>query len=500
MSAYFVSFFLLLVTVDNLWAGATVLRRQFIRETGIANGGKLLTLRGNTPFPNRFVTHDDYHRYGWLVQVERGVIFWSMGIYLRPSLQSAFEHQQRIPAPLNQGVYFINAGIAEDADSAKLDFWSVLSSPSTRIALYEGGEWHDGQVTAEMDVSRWRYLTVAEFSDYLPNSDNLASFPISSAPAIKSRGGVASYVVPSFALPKIVGINHAQRLGEKKFRSIFNKADRRFADGYRLLFNADNIEKIIKALQDQKRQGQQVTMNRYRNEEVANKLRNAFAGNKAFTISMVDPRDELVAGVVGYVHGNRFSPDSVFGDDVNDAKIADFSLMRYLTAHGINFVDAGMVTNYTADIGGYRVTREEFEQLVAELPENPIVLPTGWQGTISLVVASAKTSVGYLQELVDRQQIVGPLLLLRPTDNVRSPQMARADQRVRLLQELLARVEGVTIIESEREVRLFEGLPDSLVPYLREILAIDVDVVGKASIMKVRTKSGFPIPLLKEGQ
>ena len=498
MPIHAIILFLLLVTVNDLWAKATALRRQFIRETGMGRAANFLTLRGNTPFPNKFVADADYHNYGWLVQVELGVIMWSMSVYLRPNLQSAFEHQQRIPYPLSQGVYFINKGIAEDAELSQLDFMSLVTSAETRIALYEGGEWHDGQLNnSEMDLDKWRFLTVAEFSNYLPDKSNLARFPITSSPATDSAGGLARYLVPSFALPKVVGINHSQTLGDKKFRSIFNKSNDRLASGHRLLFNADNIEEIIKALQTQQRRGQQVTMNRYLNEAVADKLRKAFAEDKAFSVSLVDQQGKLVAGVVGYVHGNRFTPDSVFGGDVNDAKIADFALMRYLTAHQINFVDAGMVTNYTASLGGYRVSRVQFEQLVADLPELPVVLPEGWQGEISIVVATKKTSQKHLQYLVDRGLVAGPLLLITTSSAVR-PHLQKAEQRRDGLREVLANIERTVVIEGNHQPRSFDGLPVSLVPYLRDILAIDIDVISKTSIIKVTTMSGFPIPLLEE--
>lgn len=492
--------FLLLVTVDDLWAKATTLRRQFIREIGMGRAANFLTLRGNTPFPNKFVADADYHQHGWLVQVELGVIMWSMSVYLRPNLQSAFDHQQRIPYPLNQGVYFINAQVAHVAEDWERlpKFMALLNHDETTIALYEGGEWHDGQLNNyQMDVNKWRFLTVDEFSNYLPNTTNLARFPITSSPATNSAGGLARYLVPSFALPKVVGINHAQALGDKKFRPIFNKSNDRLASGHRLLFNADNVEEIIKALQTQQRRGQQVTMNRYLNEAVADKLRKAFAEDKAFSVSLVDQQGELVAGVVGYVHGNRFTPDSVFGG-VNEAKIADFALMRYLTAHQINFVDAGMVTNYTASLGGYRVSRAQFEELVAELPKQPVVLPESWQGEISIVVATKKTSQKHLQYLVDRGVVSGPLLLITTSNNAIPPHQQKADQRRDGLREVLANIERTVVIEANRQPRSFDGLPISLVPYLREILSIDVDVIGKVSIMKVTTMSGFPIPLLEK--
>ena len=487
--------FFLLVAGDNLWAKATALRRLFIWETEINKAGKLLTLRGNTQFPNRFVSDTDYHQHGWRVQVELGVMLWGLRIYLRPNLQSAFDHQRSIPSPLNQGVYFINEGIADDADLSKLAFMSLANSAETKIALYEGGEWHDGQDSSEMDLDKWRYLTVGEFSNYLPDKGNLANFPIYPMPATDFTSGLAYYAVRSFCLPKIVGINHAQTLGDRKFRPIFNKTNDRLASGYRLLFNADNIEQIIEALKVQQRKKQLITMNRYRSEATADKLRKAFVGGKAFTVTLVNQQDELVAGVVGFIHGNRFSPDSVFGDDINDAKIADFALIRYLTAHQIDFVDAGMVSNYTAELGGYRLPREQFEQLVAELPEQPVVLPEGWQGAISIVVATKKTSQRYLQHLVDRGVASSPLLLIETSSPIR-PHLQKAGQRRDGLREVLAKVTKVSVIEGNRQARSFDRLPASLVPYLQEILAIDVDVIGKASIMKVTTMSGFPIPLL----
>lgn len=488
---------LLLVTSDNLWAKATALRQLFVWETGINKTGNLLTLRGNTPFPNRFVADANYPQHGWRVQVELGVALWGLRVYLRPNLQSAFDHQQSLPRPLNQGVYFINESIAEDAKLSKLDFMSLATSTETRIALYEGGEWHDGQDNLEMDLDKWRYLTFGEFSNYLPDEGNLAKFPITSIPATELSSGLSYYVIKSFVLPKVIGINHGKTLDDRRFRKIFNKTNDRLASGYRLLFNAGNIEEVIEALQVQQRRKQLVTMNRYRSEAIADKLRKAFAEDKAFTVTLVDQQNELVAGVVGYVHGNRFNPDSVFGNDINDIKITDVALMRYLTAHQIEFVDAGMVTSYTASLGGYRVSREQFEQLVTELPEQPVVLPKGWQGAISTVVATKKTSQRYLQHLVNRGEVSDPLLLITTSSPVR-PHLQKAGQRRDGLREVLAKATKVSIIEANRQPQLFDGLPVSLVPYLQKVLAIDVDVIGKVSIMKVTTMSGFPIPLLDE--
>ena len=352
-------------------------------------------------------------------------------VYVMPSLELAFEHQQRVPYPLTQGLYLINPQFAERADPQAVDFDTLIELPQTRKALYEGGEWHDGETTAEMRPDRWRFISREGFQLYLPSAAQRTNFPVQAIPSSPHFGDEPHYRVPAFTKRKVIGINHADALQDRSLRSVFNKTHTLFKQGYQVVFNED-VEHSITALRHQQRKGQSVEMNRYRDEHVADTFRAAFAAGKAFNALLLSPKEgmelesgresrsaaeQVVAGVVGYVHNNVFSPDSVFGDNIDMVKVVDFALMRYLQAHDINFVNAGMVTPYTESIKGYRVTEQHYQALQQQLPHEPVSLPHGWQDTITVVKATKKRQRPYVEGLIAAGKITLPLLLINSDSN-----------------------------------------------------------------------------------
>ena len=492
---YFVALCCLLFVV--LPAQATSLERMFVRGTQLNRDIWRMTLRGVLPFPDAFVAHPNFATDGWRVLLQHDVRLWYMPIYVMPDLETAFAHQQRVPYPLTQGLYLINAQFAEGTDLSQLNFAELVQLPQTQRALYEGGEWHDGEPTAVMHPDRWRFVSRAEFELYLPSSRNHANFPIQPSPASPHFGDVPHYRVPAFTKRKVIGINHADTFQDRKVRAIFNKTRTLFKQGYRVIFNQD-VEHSITALQNQPRRGQSVEMNRYRDPHVAQELRAAFAAGKAFTALLRNPDDATVAGVVGYVHENVYSPDSVFGD-IDLVKVVDFALMRYLHAHGIDFFNAGMVTPYTESIKGYRISEREYHALRAQLPRDPVSLPhSGWRDAITIVTATPKLIERRAERLVAEGEIPTPLLLITSYSNER-PEQKNARTRTASLEQVLASVESYAIYEPDHPVRRGEGeLPESLRRYLATIHSIEVVPVRGLLYMQVSTLSGFPASLHEE--
>ena len=483
-----------------LEAAATSLERLFVRDTQLGNNVLRLTLRGILPFPNEFVAHPHFADDNWRVLAQHRVMQWSLLIYPMPNLEAAFDHQQRVPLPLTQGLYLINPQF-DQTSLEGVDFAALAQSSQTSFALYEGGEWHDGEPTEEMRADRWRYLSYQELQQYLPSAANQANFAIRTRPADNpSYGNMPFFLVPAFSLSKIIGINHADALQNRRNKAMINLTRRLFTQGYRIVFNED-IELSITALQNQPRNNQELDMNRYLLPNVANNLRAAFANGMGFTVLLRAPDDETVAGIVGYKHGNVYSPDSVFYRNIDEAKVCCLAMLRYLGAHGINFTNAGMVTPFTASLGGYRITEEQFQALVAQLPTTPVSLPTsGWQDAVSIIVPTSKLKRQHLEGLVAAGKVPTPLLLLNSSSGER-PDLAssRNNQRTASMERLLADIDSFIVYESDLppyEVK--GGLPERWRRYFAPMHRIEIIPVEGISFLQVSTLSGFPASLLAD--
>ena len=478
-------------SLESLFVSGTKINHQVLR----------LTLRGILPFPNEFVAHPRFTDDSWRVLLAHNVTSWNLLIYPMPNLEAAFAHQQHVPLPLTQGLYLINPQIEAGASLEGVDFAALAQSSQTSFALYEGGEWHDGESTEEMRADRWLYLNYAELQHYLPAAANQANFAVETLPAAPSYGDVPLFAVPAFSLRKIVGISHADALQSRRNKVAINLTRKLFAQGYRIVFNED-IEPSITALQNQPRNAQTMEMNRYRLANVANNLRAAFAAGQAFTVLLRDPEDKTVAGVVGYTNGNVYSPDSVFYHNIDEAKVSYLAMLRYLRAHGINFTNAGMVTPFTASIGGYRVTEQQYQELVTQLPTTPVSLPTsGWQDAVSIVVPTSRLSLQHLENLVAQGKVpTTPLLLLNSSSGEYPAQRnEKNNQRTASMQRLLANIDSFIVYEPD--LPPWEGsggLPARWLRYFDPIHRIEVMHEEGVTFLLVSTLSGFPASLLAD--
>lgn len=481
-------------------ASSKSLESLFVSGTKINRNVLRLTLRGILPFPNEFVAHPRFADDNWRILSQHEVTQWSLLIYVMPNLEAAFAHQQRVPLPLTQGLYLINPQIDAEASLAKVDFATLAQSSQTSFALYEGGEWHDGEPTEEMRADRWRYLSYAELQQYLPSAANQVNFAIEDMPAIPSYGNAPFFAVPAFSLRKIIGINHTDTLQSRSGKALINLTRKLFAQGYRIVFN-EELEPSIMALQNQPRNDQTVEMNRYRLPNVANSLRHAFAAGMGFTVLLRDPDDKTVAGVVGYTSGNVYRPDSVFYYNIDEAKVSFLAMLRYLGAHGINFTNAGMVTPFTASIGGFRITEQQYRDLVTQLPATPVSLPaSGWQDAVSIIVPTSKLNQQHLERLVAAGKVLTPLLLLNSSSGEYPVQQsAKNNKRTASMARLLADIDSFIVYEPDLPPREESGgLPEHWRRYFDPMHRIEVVPVEGVNFMQVSTLSGFPASLIEE--
>ena len=477
------------------------LESLFVSGTKIGSNVLRLTLRGILPFPNEFVAHPRFVDDGWRALLEHNAPRQYLLIYPMPDLETAFAHQNGLTMPLLQGLYLINPQLEAGASLDEVDFAELSQSPQTTIALYEGGEWHDGEPTDEMRANRWRYLNYAELQQYLPDATNQANFAIDILPALPHYGNAPFFAQPTFGLSKVIGINHTDVLQERRTKKILSKTSTLFKRGYHIVFNED-IEPSITALQNQPRHDQSLEMNRYRIDDVADNLRNAFAAGKAFTALLRAPDGETVAGAVGYLHNNVYSPDSVFYRNIDEAKVVYISMLRYLWSQGISFTNAGMVTPFTANIGGYRITERDYQDLLTQLPSTPVSLPTsGWRDSLAIVVPTAKFNQQRLEALIAQGKVPTPLLLLNSSSGEQpAHKSGKNNARTASLERLLANLDNFVIYEPNLPPWQASGnLPERLQRYFAAIRNIEVmSVEGISFLMRVHTLSGFPASLLVE--
>lgn len=77
--------------------------------------------------------------------------------------------------------------------------------------------------------------------------------------------------------------------------------------------------------------------------------------------------DTLVGGVYGVTMGEFCSGESMFMKEDNASKVGLWTLLQYLKAKGLRFLDTQMVTSVVEQFGGKYIDREEFLDMLEEL-------------------------------------------------------------------------------------------------------------------------------------
>jgi Leu/Phe-tRNA-protein transferase len=150
----------------------------------------------------------------------------------------------------------------------------------------------------------------------------------------------------------------------------------RAQQGYTVRFNT-NFVGALERVRDQVRRGQMPDSSRFRNPVLFQEAVTRFQNGTAFSVEVWNPKQERMAGgLVGYRREGVYSPNSVFYDversedgtlksRVDFAKMALVGLIDALHHAGIDWLDAGMVTGFTAGMKGKLIRAEEFNRLAA---------------------------------------------------------------------------------------------------------------------------------------
>lgn len=204
---------------------------------------------------------------------------------------------------------------------------------------------------------------------------------------------------PGWVLPKLRGVLKLDKetLGGSTYKNLKNQARKYEAKGYKFHFNHD-FEESLNKLADQKRVGQDVDENRFRQAAVFNAALQSYKNGKAFSVEMVDRNGEIKGGFVGYRFGNIIAINSVFYDPPNEedvdltgkteeekkailarplldfAKVPVLALIDRLQAAGIEFIDMGMVSPYSKGLKAKYISQEEFLGMLNKLPKDDVAI------------------------------------------------------------------------------------------------------------------------------
>ena len=282
--------------------------------------------------------------------------------------------------PLTKGMYLIAdvpANFAELPAEEKLKIYRDLF-PKVKVVYFSHETGEPIEITAEektiFDLSKLRTANLGVAGVWFSN--------------------------PGWVLPKLRGVLKLDKetLGGSTYKNLKNQARKFEAKGYTFHFNYD-FKKSLEKLRDQKRVGQDVDENRFRNPAVFNAAVQSYEAGRAFSVEMVDRHGNIKGGFVCFRYGNIVAINSVFYDPPNEddvdmtgkteeekrailerplldyAKITVLPLMDRLLATGvIEFIDMGMVSPYSKSLKAKYISRDEFLGMLAKLPAEDIAI------------------------------------------------------------------------------------------------------------------------------
>jgi Leu/Phe-tRNA-protein transferase len=313
----------------------------------------------------------------------QGVMFWGHSFAVKKSLAEAQAHDAKFTG-LSKIAYLISDVDVSDLHDDTPD--DIVRERFEKIfATADFVYWDDTEAIIKkqdipaklvrMDKAAAAKLIVPETIGYFTRDDR--------GPRFTQSGWV---------FPKIRGELNYKTIfesGSTTIKKIMQDARKFLSRGYTITFNT-NYEEALNMVRDQARvekdeSGRAVKVpenSRYREPAVYGKALEGYRSGHGFSVEVRDPQGKLVGGILGERHGNIVAlettfygyedrPDGTFKSQIDFAKMAVLAALKRLHEHGIDVVDANMVTPFTASLKGEYVSAAQFAGDIERLRRMP---------------------------------------------------------------------------------------------------------------------------------
>jgi Leu/Phe-tRNA-protein transferase len=293
--------------------------------------------------------------------IKSGYMWWNVRVYVVKDLQEALLHMQqpKMKNILGRGLYVFNLG-GSDFESGKV-------RPQTLRDILS-----QGAISFNDPDDLTRYVSYSA-------SDLLSRIDVETAEAkfVQTPGGSNNFFqINGWTLPDPRGLLLFKDLiRTSKYKKIYRNIIWKYfgPGGFKVVFN-QNFEQALQMLKTQSRKNQNEEMNRFYDSSAPNgegaylhAFRHLHQLGKALTVEVLDQNGKLVAGELGYRHGDAFSGESVFYDPevaftkpdgqivlidgIDLANVGAIALAERLHSMGIDVMDAQMKSDFSEQLG-----------------------------------------------------------------------------------------------------------------------------------------------------
>lgn len=341
------------------------------------------------------------------IAARQGVFHWGHSIAVKPTIEAAREHDARFRG-LEKILYFISDVDVSDltdvtAQSSPMDIQRVRFRFSKIFETAEIVYFDDSEAILQNNPNIEPELKKVDpkLARSLMTLNNIYYFTKDDRGPRFNQGG---WVFPQ--IRGVVTYYNVFESGSNTIRKILNQSRSLQNQGYTILFNGNFIESLNMARTQKRLERDEignligvVANSRYRDPETYNLALDSFKIGDSFSVEVRDPKGRLMAGSIGTRNGNLISMETVFynfvnretgevfasesldgSQDVNNlkslidyAKIAVISAVHHFHKVGIDVIDGGMVTPFTAGIKGVYVSGDKFAGYVNDLNSQPKV-------------------------------------------------------------------------------------------------------------------------------
>lgn len=302
----------------------------------------------------------------------RGFMYWGQRVYIAKDLDQAMEHHNYLTVKDGR-TNILMAAFYLISDLSNEDLYQISKFSEKEITKIFINECSRGVYHCYNDT--WIQIPATFLKNCFVNVDLMI---------ISEDEGHFFYQMGWFA-PEIRGVTKFSKLeGSKTIKKARYISRKLYRKGYYITFN-QNLKAVMQGCIHQSRKGQTEGVgSRITNELMENYMELLKLG-KAYSVELRDKEGEIISGIFGFISGGEIVCDSifypaiqkedleneVFKSNIDYAKVAVLAVFDRARAAGLEFIDLGMVTEFTqSNFKAEYISRDEFFSVLENLPEN----------------------------------------------------------------------------------------------------------------------------------